>query len=234
MTQKKFLIAGNWKMNAAPAGFDAEKSPYRPRKDVDVVVFPPFTLINACTTAGIVTGAQYARPEPGGALTGDISMTLVKDAGCMWVLCGHSERRINHGETDDSVRAQAEAALAAGLKPILCVGETAEERAAGKAKDVVLRQLKGIKADITIAYEPVWAIGTGLSATPADAQEIHAFIRSIVPGKKIRIIYGGSMNAKNCEELLSQPDIDGGLPGGASLKPDEFRVIVETAVRLAA
>lgn len=231
---KKFLIAGNWKMNPPPAGFDAVDSPYRARNEIDVVVFPPFTCIGTCAKAGIVTGAQYARPESHGAMTGDIDMNLAKEAGCAWVLCGHSERRKNHGETDAFIRTQVEAALAAGLNPILCVGETADERTAGKTKDIVARQIEGCPADITIAYEPVWAIGTGKTASAAQVREMHAFIRSLVPDAKTRILYGGSMNDKNCEELLQLPDVDGGLIGAASLKPDEFRAIVETAARLAA
>jgi triosephosphate isomerase len=231
---KRFLIAANWKMNPTPDGFNADNSPFLPRKEVDVIVFPPFTAIGDCIAAGIATGAQYGRPEPGGAMTGDISMALSKAAGCTWVLCGHSERRERHGETVEDVLEQVNAALTAGLKPILCIGEKIEERAAGKEKQVVEAQLKGSPSGIVIAYEPVWAIGSGKTATPAQAQEMHAFIRSLLPEKTARILYGGSMNPKNCTDLLSQPDIDGGLIGAASLEPDAFRVIVETAARLGA
>ncbi len=229
---KKFLIAANWKMNAAPAGFDGQDSPYRTHADVDVVVLPSFVDLRKCLDAELMTGAQCGRAEPSGAFTGDVSVAMLKTIGCRYVLCGHSERRRYHGETDTQVAEQAVAALEAGLHPIVCVGETEEERKKGKEKDVVKRQLKEIPAGVTVAYEPVWAIGTGKTATPKDAQEMHAFIRGLLPEKDTRILYGGSMNAGNAEELLKQKDIDGGLIGGASLKLDEFKKIVEAAERI--
>lgn len=234
MTFRKPLIAGNWKMNSAPAGFDAKDSPYR-TGGVDVVVFPAFTDIAKCVHAQIVTGAQYGRAEASGAFTGDVSMPMIAAAGCRYVLCGHSERRRYHHESDEEVAEQAVAALEANLHPVICVGETADEREMKKHKHVIERQLKLLpKSGITIAYEPVWAIGTGKTATPEDAEDMHAFIRSLLgkEGEGIRILYGGSMNAKNAKDLLSQKNIDGGLIGGASLKIDEFRMIVETASML--
>ena len=230
---KHFLIAANWKMNAAPAGFDASDSPYRPRKDVDVLVFPTFLDLERCLKAGIGGGGQWGDSKPNGAATGDVSMQMLKDVGCTHALCGHSERRKYHGETDQFVGEQATAALAVGLTPVYCIGETLEERKAGREKEVVQRQVASIPTAVTIiAYEPVWAIGTGETATPAQAQDMHAFIRSLIGGRKVRILYGGSMNEKNAAELLAQPDVDGGLIGGASLKPDAFRAIVKEAARL--
>lgn len=230
---KRFLIAANWKMNPAPAGFDAADTPYASKANVDVVVFPTFLDLQRCVDAKLACGAQCGRPEEKGAFTGDVSMTMIAATGAEYVLCGHSERRSKHGETDADVAAQARAALAAGLHPIVCVGETEDERTAGREKDVVQRQLADIPAGITIAYEPVWAIGTGKTATPDDAQAMHAFIRSLLKtdADKTRILYGGSMNAANAEALLKQPDIDGGLIGGASLKTEEFRAIVALAAK---
>lgn len=237
---KRFLIAANWKMHPAPADFDASGSPYLQHANVDVVVFPTFLDLQKCIGAKLMVGAQTGHPEEHGAFTGDISIAMVKALGCRYVMCGHSECRKNHGETDAFVAEQACAALELGLHPIVCIGETAEERSSGKAKDVVKRQLKPIPhGEVTIAYEPVWAISGGDPTKPAatanDAQEMHAFIRSLLPKDeqvKTRILYGGSMNGKNCKELLSCPDIDGGLVGGASLKPDEFRMIVECAAMM--
>lgn len=246
MKKRKFLIAANWKMNPPPAGFDAPDSPYRTESAVDVVVFPSFVDLSRCIAAELICGGQTGRPEPSGAFTGDVSITQLKKMGCRYVLCGHSERRRYHGETDAFVAEQAAAALEAGLHPIVCVGETEEERKKGKAKSVVERQIKSIlplisisqpatrNSQLLVAYEPVWAIGTGKTATPKDAQEMHAFIRSLLPKEDrddTRILYGGSMNEKNCEELLKQEDIDGGLIGGASLKLDEFKSIVEVALQ---
>lgn len=235
---QKFLIAANWKMNPPPTGFDAPDSPYRAESAVDVIVFPSFVDLHRCMDATLIVGGQTGRPEPSGAFTGDVSIAQLKSIGCRYVLCGHSERRKNHDETDEYVAQQAIAALEAGMHPIVCVGETAEERKKSRQHDVVKKQLKEIPSGVIVAYEPVWAISGGDPTKPAasaqDAQEIHAFIRSLLPEQETRILYGGSMNGKNCEELLKCPDIDGGLVGGASLKPEEFRKIVETAERLAA
>lgn len=235
MKRKRLLMAANWKMNPPPAGFDALDSPYRSESCMDVIVLPTFVDLCICTKAKLIVGAQCGRPEASGAFTGDVSMTQLKILGCRYVLCGHSERRRYHGETDAFVAEQATAALEAGLHPIVCVGETAEERKDGKHKEIVKRQIKELPYGVTIAYEPVWAIGTGKTSTPKDAQDMHAFIRSLLAKDQrdsTRILYGGSMNGKNCEELLKQEDIDGGLIGGASLHPEEFRTIVEAARRL--
>lgn len=227
---RRSLIAANWKMHPAPAGFDAKDSPYRATARADVVVFPSFLDIRHCISAGLVTGAQWGHSETNGAHTGDISMEMLKAAGATYVLCGHSERRQNYGETDAQVLAQVKAALAHDLQPIVCVGETDAERKAGTEKEVVKRQLHGLPGGITVAYEPVWAIGSGKTATATDAQEMHAFIRSLLAdGATARILYGGSMTAATAAELLVQPDIDGGLVGGASLKPEEFGKIVAAA-----
>ncbi len=226
---KHFLVAANWKMNLAPAGFDAADSPFRKNDDVDVIVFPSSLDLEKCIYAGLSTGGQCGRPTPSGAFTGDVSMAMLQSVGCTHVLCGHSERRKYHGETDEDVGAQVKAAMDSKLIPIACVGETLEEREEGKAFDVVKRQVSALPPEIAIiAYEPVWAIGTGKNATAVQAQEIHAFIRTLVKNP-CRILYGGSLNATNAKELLSQPDIDGGLIGGASLKIEEFRSIVNTA-----
>lgn len=232
------LIAANWKMNPPPKGFDAPASPYRPRPDADVLVFPTFLDLERCLQAGLRSGAQCGHHDDTGPHSGDVSMKMLRDIGCTHVLCGHSERRQDRGETDDDVAAQASAALRNGLHPIICIGETAQERESGKERDVVKRQVLRVlgtieDADVTWAYEPVWAIGTGKNATPAQAQEMHAFIRSLLPEDRregTRILYGGSMKGENAKELLSQKDIDGGLVGGASLKPQEFQGIVEAAV----
>jgi len=228
------LIAANWKMNPVPSGALDHDSPYQTHASVDVMVFPSFIDLKECVDAKLTTGAQYGHWEVSGAHTGDVSMKMIADAGCRSVLCGHSERRQHHGEDNDTVIEQVIAALEVGLHPILCIGETEEERDAGKEKDVVKAQLALLppETEITIAYEPVWAIGTGKTATPEQAQEMHAYIRSLLPESvrdSMRILYGGSMKPENAAELLAQEDIDGGLVGGASLQPDSFRAIIDAA-----
>jgi len=223
-------------MNNAPEGAYDASSPFHANTEVDVVVFPTLLDIRDCNDAQIITGAQYACIEETGAHTGDVCMSQIAAAGCRYILCGHSERRKDHGETNEYVALQVITALEHNLHPILCVGETEEERDAGKEKDIVTAQLSGIplESDITIAYEPVWAIGTGKTATPEQAEEMHAYIRSLLPEDKretTKILYGGSMKPENAAELLSQPNIDGGLIGGASLKPDSFGQIVQIASR---
>lgn len=234
---KRFFIGANWKMNAAPAGaFDAG-SPYQKNKACDVVVFPAASDLKECVKAGLITGGQAARAEEKGAFTGDISMAMLKAAGATHVLCGHSERRKHHGETDLMIAAQVQAALAAGLTAVLCIGETAEEQAAGETNDVLRNQLSIITVqasnlkpqNFVVAYEPVWAIGTGKTPTPADAENIHAFIRSLLPDQSIRIIYGGSVTGDNAKSFFDQKNIDGALVGGASLKKEEFAKIVGAA-----
>lgn len=238
MSSRRLLLAANWKMNAAPkqalvnAHGDRSLNPYHPHSDIDVVVFPTVLDLRSCMDAGLVVGAQCGHAEALGAHTGDISMAMLKGVGCRYVLCGHSERRTHHGETDADVAAQVVAALEQKMHPVVCIGETLEEREKGHAEDVVKRQLKALplESDITIAYEPVWAIGTGKTASAKQAQGMHALIRSLLPEdrqEKTRILYGGSVKADNAEELLRQPDIDGALIGGASLKPEDFAQIVK-------
>jgi triosephosphate isomerase (TIM) len=211
---------------------------------VDTVVFPiPFDY-GACLTAGLVTGAQYGHSSDTGAHTGDISMAMAAKAGVSFVLCGHSERRSYHCETNAFIGEQIASALRHRLHPILCIGETERERDAGEGESVVREQFEIAYArvsdgDITIAYEPVWAISGGdpgkSAATPKDAEEMHAFIRSLLPEKKretTRILYGGSMKPENAEGILKQPNVDGGLVGGASLHPEKFQKIVQIAALL--
>jgi triosephosphate isomerase len=247
---RRILIAGNWKMNCLQADGTALAADLAGRMKgasvkCDMLVSPPFTLIGAVAKAvegsGIVVGGQDCHMAEKGAHTGDTSAWMLKDAGCGAVIVGHSERRTNHGETDAIVKAKAEAALKAGLMAIVCVGETLEERDAGKTLDVNRTQVHGslpdgaTAANTVIAYEPVWAIGTGRTASPEQAQEVHAFIRGELKAKLgeeaangMRILYGGSMNAKNARDLLAQSDIDGGLIGGAALKAEDFWTIAQS------
>jgi len=249
---RRFLIAGNWKMNglrkdgrALAAGVARHLKKAKGRKlPFDLLVCPPFTLIplvaETIKGSGVKLGAQDCHAAEKGAHTGDTSAAMLKDAGCAFVIVGHSERRTNHGETDADVKVKAEAAIAAGLSAIVCIGETLAERDKGQTLAVNRRQLKGsLPAGATarntvIAYEPVWAIGTGRTATPEQAQEVHALIRAELvkalgarEGNAVRILYGGSMNPKNSKELLAQPDVDGGLIGGASLKADDFWTVAQ-------
>jgi len=235
MAERRPLIAANWKMHPIPDGALDVDSAYRTRSDIDVLVFPTALELHQCIDAKLMVGAQYGHWEPSGAHTGDISMPMLAQIGCRSVLCGHSERRQGHGETNAIVIQQVIAALEAGLHPILCIGETQKEREAGKAQTVVQEQIAGapLEQELTIAYEPVWAIGSGKSATPADAQQMHAYIRSLLPvhvREQIRILYGGSVQPANASSLLEQPDIDGALVGGAALDPAQFQAIVYAAV----
>jgi len=251
---RKPIVAGNWKMNktraeaaALVAGIKAEVNNI---PAVEVVVCVPFTdldpVAQALKGSNIGLGAQNIHWAEKGAFTGEISAAMLKELGVQYVIIGHSERRQYFGETDDSVNKRTKAALAAGLKPIVCVGETLAEREAGATTKVVERQVRtglaglhGADWDkLVLAYEPVWAIGTGKTATTAQAQEVHAFIRKLLvelagaaAAANIRIQYGGSMKPDNAKELISQPDIDGGLIGGASLEARSFGDIVRGAVR---
>jgi len=215
-------------------------------KDREVIVFPPYTsldiVIKSAGNSNISVGAQNLYFEEKGAFTGEVSPAMVKDVGCSHVLIGHSERRQYFGEADQTVNKKIFAALKAGLLPIVCIGETLEERESNKTFDVIGKQIKeglaGLSKDqmlkLVIAYEPVWAIGTGKTATPDQAQEVHAFIRKEL-GKmfdkdvadKTRILYGGSVKPENVKDLMAQKDIDGGLVGGASLKADSFTKLVK-------
>ena len=236
----KFLIAANWKLNDIPDGALEAGSPFQPRDNVDVVVFATFTDLKECIAAGLNTGAQHSGriDVDYGAFTGDMSLAKLVNTGCKYVLCGHSDRRRDHGETNEDVAAQARAVLEAGLHPICCVGETLEQRSAGQAEHIVQEQVAPLPTDqlITIAYEPVWAISQGNpdtpAATPDDAESMHGFIRGLFDNAAVRLLYGGSMKPENAQELLSLPHVDGGLVGGASLKGDSFGSIVDTASSL--
>ncbi len=241
------LVAGNWKMNGL-SGSLGEIEAMRRAADAgeagpaELAVCPPATLIAQAAWklkgGKLGLGAQDCHPEASGAFTGDISAPMLKDAGAAYVIVGHSERRTLHHETDALVRAKAEAALEAGLTPIVCVGETRSEREAGHATEVVTRQLRGslppgggAPETMVVAYEPVWAIGTGLTPTPADVAEMHQAIRTLMgeiygpSGARIRILYGGSVKPANARELLGLDNVDGALVGGASLKAADFLAI---------
>ena len=238
------LVAGNWKMHGTRAEnaslVSALLDLVQPEKRAEIMVCPPFPYLletgRLLKDSGIALGAQSVCAEAQGAFTGEVSAAMLKDVGCAYVLVGHSERRQLFGESDDLVARKFVAAQSHGLVPVLCVGETLEEREAGQTLNVVSRQLEAVLAvsgvrslgRAVIAYEPVWAIGTGRTASSEQAQEVHATIRAKVAGLdatiggSVRILYGGSVKASNARELFAMPDIDGGLVGGASLKADEF------------
>lgn len=251
---RKPFVAGNWKMNTdsrssvelaqgvakGASGLAGDK--------VSVALIPPFvylqSVVKAVSATGVTVGAQDVYVELKGAFTGEISPAMLKDVGCTYVLCGHSERRHVIGESDELVGKKVTASISGGLLPILCVGELLSERDAGQTEAVVARHLKtglaGLSADkmsaVTIAYEPVWAIGTGRTATPQQAQEVHEYIRGLLAdmfdkklAQELRVLYGGSANAGNAKDLMSQKDVDGLLVGGASLKADEFVKIIQAA-----
>jgi triosephosphate isomerase len=240
------LVVGNWKMNGSMAQLSeltAIGAAARQGGSVDVGVATPFTLIAPAVTrsGGLPIGAQDCHAEASGAYTGNVSVPMLKEVGARLVIVGHSERRQYNQETDAEVRAKAEAALRSGLQTIVCVGESDEERKAGRAVEIVTGQLKGSLPDdwsegeLVVAYEPIWAIGTGNVATPDDVAEMHAAIRrSLVDrfgdqGGRIRILYGGSVKADNAAELFAVPDVDGALVGGASLTAAQFVPIIEAA-----
>jgi len=245
------LIAGNWKMNGMRAdGLALAKGVAEGVKqtgwtDREVLICPPATLVLAVAEAakgsGVMVGGQNCHAKASGACTGDVSAEMLRDAGASHVIVGHSERRAMHGESDRLVAEKAEIALAHGLVPIVCVGETLAEREAAATEDVVARQLGavtqllGARVDgVVVAYEPVWAIGTGKTATPAEAQAVHAFLRMRLAdagaaSASVRILYGGSVKSDNAAQLFSQTDIDGGLIGGASLKAADFIAICRAA-----
>ena len=249
---RKILVAGNWKMHSSSAMVKdllegllagAEKE-----SDADMAVFPPFPYLSQAQSmlegSSIHWGAQNMNPVPQGAHTGEVSAGMLLDFGCRYVLAGHSERRAIYGESDEDVADRFEAALASGLEPVLCVGETLEERESGQTESVVERQLDAVLGRCgvagfdraVVAYEPVWAIGTGKTASPEQAQAVHAFIRDkfasqddIIAGQ-LRILYGGSVNGSNAADLFAREDIDGGLVGGASLKAEDFLAIRDAIV----
>jgi triosephosphate isomerase len=240
------LVAGNWKMNGrlddARERARALCAKAQDGMPCDVVVCPPATLIAPLAAelaqVAIGLGAQDCHAEDSGAFTGDIAAPMLAELGCTHVIVGHSERRRDHSETDALVAAKASAAHRAGLVAIICLGESAEERQEGRAREVVATQLAGSlpaeasSGNTVIAYEPVWAIGTGNTATPDDVAEIHDLLRNRLTasmgddGAQVRLLYGGSVNAGNADQLLSVPHVNGALVGGASLKPDDFWAIV--------
>ncbi|MHC4341541.1 MAG: triose-phosphate isomerase [Planctomycetota bacterium] len=249
----KPLVAGNWKMHLTRAeAADLARELIRllpaPLDHVDVALFPPFTCLAAVVevVAGtdVTVGAQNLYPENAGAFTGEIAPPMLLDVGATRVLAGHSERRHVMGEDDALVNRKVRSALEHDILPVLCVGETLEEREAGRTAEVVDRQVRaGLEAvpaggagDVTLAYEPVWAIGTGLTAKPEQAAEVHARIRGLLveiwgeAGRNVRILYGGSVKAPNARELMSMPEVNGVLVGGASLKADSFSRIARAAV----
>jgi triosephosphate isomerase len=229
------LIAGNWKMNGLTADLRELESLRDWSGPARLLVCPPATLLGAAVArlggAGVAVGGQDCHAAPAGAHTGDLSAAMLADAGATHVIVGHSERRTDHGETDAMVRAKAAAALAAGLTPIVCVGETLAERDAGQTLDLVARQLDGAlpaaRDRLVIAYEPVWAIGTGRTPTLEQVAEVHAAIAARVPG--VPILYGGSVNPDNAAGLLGVPHVGGALVGGASLKASSFLAIARAA-----
>lgn len=242
---RKKIAAGNWKMNTTPAQGTELAAAIASRRneagnDVDFIICPPFThlteVIRATRGKGVAVGAQNCAAEPKGAYTGEVSAEMLASIGVEYVILGHSERRQYYGETSETLNRKLEMAYANNLTPIYCVGEKLSEREAGKHFDVVKAQITeviyNLSADklarLVIAYEPVWAIGTGKTATSAQAQEIHAFIRKVLTEKfgdaadMVPILYGGSVNPKNAAELFGMPDVDGGLVGGASLEAESF------------
>ncbi len=244
----KKLIAGNWKMNGSLATNQALLQGIRDGLKApacDIAVCVPAAYLAQCQglLAGspVDLGAQDVSQHEAGAYTGETSVAMLKEFGVRYAIVGHSERRQYHGETDAVVAAKAQQALAGGVTPIVCVGETLAEREAGRTEEVVKRQLAAVIhlnghciSEIVVAYEPVWAIGTGKTASPEQAQQVHAVLRAQLKAatpqaERIKLLYGGSMNAANAAQLLSQPDIDGGLIGGASLKAPDFLTIIAAA-----
>jgi triosephosphate isomerase len=239
------LIAGNWKMNRLTVALgEADKLAGQlaagPKPRAEVALCPPATLLAAMSArlagTGIFTGGQDCHAAPGGAHTGDLSAPMLADAGARFVIVGHSERRADHGETDALVNAKALAGLGAGLIPIICLGETRAERDAGTAAAVVARQFAGsvpaVAEDFVVAYEPIWAIGTGLTPTLADIAAMHGQLRNLLVqrfgerGRGVRILYGGSLKPANAHDILATANVDGGLVGGASLLSDDFYAII--------
>lgn len=253
---RRFLIAGNWKMNCGPAdaaelleGLKEQKGEVS--EDVDVLVCPPFVslsmAVNYLHDTDIQVGAQNIHFEENGAFTGETSASMLVEAGCNFVIIGHSERREYFGETDASVNKKIHKAMEHNVVPVLCVGESLAQRKEGVHFDLVKNQVKAAfhdvsesdALDVVVAYEPIWAIGTGETASPEQAQEMHKHIRTAIAelydqetADGIRILYGGSMKPGNAEELLGQEDVDGGLIGGASLKADSFAEIITIAEKL--
>ena len=245
---RQALVVGNWKMHGSRASVDdllsdlvqGSRTP-----DTEVVVCPAYVYLAQaqalCISTSISVGAQDCSHLQSGAFTGEVAPLMLSDLGCRWVILGHSERRQYHDESDEIVAAKLSAALDVGLQPIVCVGETREQREAGSAEIVVGAQLQGALTGqanletLVVAYEPVWAIGTGLTATPEQAQEMHAFIRTClqqiagVDASATRVLYGGSVKVNNAAQLFAEPDIDGALVGGAALIAEDFLTIINAA-----
>ncbi|MDO6476302.1 triose-phosphate isomerase [Alteromonas sp. 1_MG-2023] len=242
---RKLLVAGNWKMNGSrslveefAASFDKAAA-----ENIDVVICPPSILIPAFSGKGIATGAQDVSACDNGAHTGDLSVTMLKEFDCKYCIVGHSERRDDHGETSQLVAEKALKLIEAGITPVICCGEPLSVREAGQVNEFVEAQLKAVfdlipvssLKNAVIAYEPIWAIGTGVTASPQEAQDVHKFIREFIASydgslaASIQILYGGSVKPDNAKELFGQPDIDGGLIGGASLKASDFNAICHAA-----
>lgn len=249
MENRKPLIAGNWKMfKTCPEAVETAARLVKlvtDATDIDIMIAPPFTALSSVweviKTSSVHLGAQNFFWEPEGAYTGEISASMIKSTGCTYVIIGHSERRLFYGETDESVNKKIKSATAANLIPVLCVGETEKERESKKTFSVLDKQVqKGLEGfvsdelkDLVVAYEPVWAIGTGKTATTDQAQEAHCFLRSLIEkrfgnalAKSVRILYGGSVKPGNIAELMAMPDLDGALVGGASLSAETFSEIV--------
>ncbi|OIQ69246.1 triosephosphate isomerase [mine drainage metagenome] len=245
---KNKLIAGNWKMNGSLAANEQLLKAVLAglgQTACQVAVGVPAIYLSQCQAllagSAVHLAAQDISAHEGGAYTGEIAAAMLKEFGVRYVIVGHSERRHYHGETDEVVASKTQRALACGMTPIVCVGETLAEREAGKTDEVVKRQLASVihanghcVSEIVVAYEPVWAIGTGKTATPAQAQQVHAVLRAQLKAAsahadRIKLLYGGSMNAANASALLAQPDIDGGLIGGAALKAVDFLAIIASA-----
>jgi triosephosphate isomerase len=227
------IVAGNWKMYRGP-DLRALATRLAEIDGVDAIVCPPYTRLDECVAAGLATYAQNVHWEPEGAYTGEVSAPLLQEIGVTGSIVGHSERRQYFGETDAHVARRAQAALAAGLGVIACVGETQEERDSGDTETVLRIQVDAIRdacsahENLVLAYEPVWAIGTGRTATPELAQQAHEFIKSLLDRP---VLYGGSVKPDNADELMAQPDVDGALVGGASLEIESFASICEAAAR---
>jgi triosephosphate isomerase len=225
------LIAGNWKMYKWPSETADFCTRLSPPPGVELVICPPYTSLAMAVATGVTVYAQNVHWASEGAFTGEVSAEMLLDLGVKGSIVGHSERRQHFCETDETAWSRAEHALEAGLRVIYCVGEQEEEREAGHMEEVLRRQVSVLQAreGLVVAYEPVWAIGTGRTATAEQAQDAHAFIKGLV---KVPVLYGGSVKPENAEELLSQPDVDGALVGGASLEVESFRAICETAARI--
>lgn len=242
---RRILVAGNWKMNASQemvATLLTELSAANPN-NVDVAVFPPAPyltqVLSQLAQSQIATGGQNINANEAGAYTGEVAANMLADLGCSMALIGHSERRTLFSETDQDVLAKTQAALSHQLTPVVCIGETLEQREQGVTEQIIAQQVAVLLENLSVeqltqcvwAYEPVWAIGTGKTATPEQAQQVHAFVRQLLAAKdaematKVRILYGGSVNAQSAADLFAQADIDGGLVGGASLKADQFLAI---------